>query len=420
MQLSLDPSGVLKNFKPRINAGDVDSYDSLPGASAFRNAMNILTAVLLTVALFGLVGQPFGAAVTGVLLCAGFAAAYVNSVLASSANKLGTQLASIGVLTFIWIVLLAAIPISVYLVFPLYFLYLRALPDYRGTVFTLGITAIAIFSRWPDLTVGSIMGPAVSAMVCIGIHMTFMALWRGSLEREALIKELVDTRQALAETERAAGVAAERQRIAHEIHDTLAQGLSSIQMLLRVAEKDVSKSSMTDEEKKNPLQRMELARRAAADNLSEARAMIAALQPAALSKTSLEGALHRVAEQIVGPEVTIEVEGEERQLPMKTEAGLLRIGQGALGNVAKHANATRCHVTLTYGDDEIRLDVVDNGTGFDPEATRNQPAGLGHIGISAMRQRAAELGGSLDVESAPGEGTAISVALPVGDEELSA
>lgn len=413
MQLSLDPSGVLKNFSPRINAGDVDSYDSLPGASAFRNAMNVLTAVLLTIALFGLVGQPFGVALTGVLLCAGFGAAYVNSVLASSANKLGTQLASIGVLTFIWIVLLAAVPISVYLVFPLYFLYLRALPDYRGIVFTFGITLIAIFSRWPNLTPGSIMGPAVSAMVCIGIHMTFMALWRGAQEREALITELLDTRQQLAETERAAGIAAERQRIAHEIHDTLAQGLSSIQMLLRVAESDISRSSMTDEEKRNPLQHMELARRAAADNLSEARAMIAALQPAALSKTSLEGALHRVAEQIVGPEVSIDVEGCERQLPMKTEAALLRIGQGALGNVAKHAQATRCRVTLTYGEDEVLLDVVDNGKGFDPEQVAGRPAGLGHIGISAMRQRANEIGGTLDVESAPGGGTAISVAIPI-------
>lgn len=141
--------------------------------------------------------------------------------------------------------------------------------------------------------------------------------------------------------------------------------------------------------------------------------MIAALQPAALSKTSLEGALHRVAEQIVGPEVSIDVEGCERQLPMKTEAALLRIGQGALGNVAKHAQATRCRVTLTYGEDEVRLDVVDNGKGFDPEQVAGRPAGLGHIGISAMRQRANEIGGTLDVESAPGGGTAISVAIPI-------
>ena len=211
-----------------------------------------------------------------------------------------------------------------------------------------------------------------------------------------------------------------RQRIAHEIHDTLAQGLSSIQMLLRVAEQEINSTPLSEEEKRMPLQRMELARNTAADNLQEARAMIAALQPAALSKTSLEGAFHRVAEHIVGPEVTIEVEGAERQLPMRTEAALLRIGQGALGNVSKHAGATRCHVTLTYAEDEVRLDVVDNGRGFDPAAVAQRPAGLGHIGIDAMRQRAQEQGGALVVESAPGEGTALSVSIPISEEETDA
>ena len=158
---------------------------------------------------------------------------------------------------------------------------------------------------------------------------------------------------------------------------------------------------------------MALARQTAADNLSEARAMIAALQPATLSKTSLEGALHRVAESFVGIDWVITVDGQERQLPMKTEAGLLRIAQGAMGNVSKHAAASRCAVTLTYSDDEIRLDVVDDGIGFDPVAVADRPAGLGHIGINAMRQRAAELGGSFEVDSQPGDGTAVAVAIPV-------
>ena len=104
---------------------------------------------------------------------------------------------------------------------------------------------------------------------------------------------------------------------------------------------------------------------------------------------SLEGALHRVAESFVGVDWSIQVDGDERQLPMKTEAALLRIGQGAMGNVAKHANATRCAVTLPYSADEIRLDVVDDGDGFVPQDVADRPAGLGHIGINAMRQRAA-------------------------------
>ena len=188
-------------------------------------------------------------------------------------------------------------------------------------------------------------------------------------------------------------------------------------MLLRVGEQEIEHSALAEAEKTKVLKYMELARNTAADNLSEARAMIAALQPAALSKTSLEGALHRVAESFVGVDWSIQVDGDERQLPMKTEAALLRIGQGAMGNVAKHANATRCAVTLTYSADEIRLDVVDDGDGFVPQDVADRPAGLGHIGINAMRQRAAELGGTLEVESQPGEGTAVTVALPVESTE---
>src|SRR5690606_26695357 len=86
-------------------------------------------------------------------------------------------------------------------------------------------------------------------------------------------------------------------------------------------------------------------------------------------------------------ELTIEVgvEGDGRQLPMRTEAALLRIAQGAVGNVAKHAGATRCRVTVTYEPDEVRLDVVDNGSGFDPSEVEQRPAGLGHIGLDAIR-----------------------------------
>ena len=231
--------------------------------------------------------------------------------------------------------------------------------------------------------------------------------------RQELIEELLETRSQLAATERAAGIAAERQRIAHEIHDTLAQGLSSIQMLLYVAEQDLLKTGISEEEAEVPLKKIRLAKSTAADNLGEARAMIAALQPAALSKTSLEGALQRAASGIHGTEIVIVVDGDERQLPMRTEASLLRIAQGALGNVAKHAQAERCHVTLSYGEKEVRLDIVDDGVGFNPELIAERPVGLGHIGLDAMRQRAAEQGGEVNVESSPGNGTAVSVALPV-------
>ena len=114
-----------------------------------------------------------------------------------------------------------------------------------------------------------------------------------------------------------------------------------------------------------------------------------------------------------GFQVEVESEGMERQLPMKTEAALLRIAQGAVGNIVKHAHASRARVTVTYEADEVRVDVVDNGRGFEPETVSSAPAGLGHIGLSAMRRRAQELGGEVVIESAPGEGTAVSVSMPL-------
>ncbi|AKN78095.1 sensor histidine kinase [Corynebacterium ulcerans] len=403
-----------------VTGGDLmdvhlEDHVGQPGAALYYRAMNILTMVLLIVSVGGVVRLDTRSAMIAVVLSAFFALIYSLIVLGQY-TRLWQILLFLGALTLVWVLMLPIVPVSVYMVFPLFFLYLRVLPDIRGIIAVVGATIIAIFSQMPDLTLGAVMGPLVSALVVIAIHFAFEAIWKGARERDLLIQELISTRSQLAETERAAGVAAERQRIAHEIHDTLAQGLSSIQMLLRVSEQDIKNSSMSEEEQAVPLKRMELARTTAADNLSEARAMIAALQPAALSKTSLEGALHRVAEQIVSPEISILVEGVERQLPMRTEAALLRIGQGALGNVAKHSQAERCQVTLTYADDEVRLDVVDNGQGFDPEQVANRPAGLGHIGINAMRQRAEEQGGTLEVESAPGDGTAVSVALPIRTE----
>lgn len=143
--------------------------------------------------------------------------------------------------------------------------------------------------------------------------------------------------------------------------------------------------------------------------------MIAALQPAPLSENSLRGALERMADSFGAAgeiDIVVDMGGEQRALSMGTEATLLRIAQGAVGNVVKHSGASRCRVTVTYEADEVRLDVVDNGRGFDPEAISHERAGLGHIGLSAMEGRANERGGTLVIESSPGGPTAVSVAIP--------
>ena len=111
--------------------------------------------------------------------------------------------------------------------------------------------------------------------------------------------------------------------------------------------------------------------------------------------------------------IDVDVEGTQQQLPMRIEATLLRVAQGAVGNIVKHSGASKARVTLTYNPDEVRVDVVDNGRGFIPDTQPNEP---GHVGLAAMRRRAAEVGGELTIESTPGDGTAVSVCLPlVGD-----
>lgn len=381
-----------------------------------RNGIHLLTAALLLLAVASSFALPFTEAALNLLMCAIFAVFYFVGYEQLDRWNEGRQQLWLVTLTGVWIMEMLIAPVGIYLVFPLYFVYLRVMDDLRGVLSVMFATSIAIIVQIPSgLSLGGVMGPAVSAAVTVAIHYAFRTITRINQEREEVLRELVETRNQLAETERAAGMIGERQRLAHEIHDTVAQGLSSIQMLLHAAERDL-KDGKTDEE---VVERIELARTTAAENLAEARAMIAALQPVALSQSSLATALERMAATFAAAadiEIDVEVDGEERQLPMSTEGALLRIAQGAVGNVAKHSDATRCRVTVTYDEGEVRLDVVDNGTGFDVDEVESRPAGLGHVGLTAMRSRAEEQGGILVVESSWGGPTAVSAALPVRGE----
>ena len=413
MQSSLDRKP--DSMRNELDVENLARRGGQPGAMSYRNSIHILTATLLVVGLgaSARLSLTMFAASCVLLFAWGFLYFYGSSRRVNFSHT--KQLAWLFVLTLVWVLMLPIVPVSIYIVFPMFFLFLQVMPDVRGIIAVMGATSVAIVSQYPaGLTLGGVMGPSVAALVTIAIDYAFRTLWKVNHEKQELIEQLIETRSQLAETERSAGIAEERQRIAHEIHDTVAQGLSSIQMLLHVAEQEILSRGLDEGQgPESPLYKIRLARTTASDNLSEARAMIAALQPAALAKTSLEGALHRVTEPLLGINFVINVDGDERQLPMKMEATLLRIAQGAIGNVAKHSEAQNCHVTLTYELDQVRLDVVDDGVGFDPEQVAQQPAGLGHIGLSALRQRAHELHGEVIVESAYGQGTAVSVALPI-------
>jgi signal transduction histidine kinase len=226
-----------------------------------------------------------------------------------------------------------------------------------------------------------------------------------SFERRKLIDELTAARRDAAAAERAAGVAQERARLAREIHDTLMQGFASVVTHLETA--DAVLTSDPDRARTH----VSAAEEAARASLAEARTLIWALRPAAIAEAGLPVALRRVALAASGPngpQVEATVSGPARQLQTDVEVALLRAAQESLANARRHAAATHINVTLTYFDDVVTLDVADDGYGFDPSKADES----GGLGLRGIRERAEGLGGSLTVESSPGEGTTVAIALP--------
>lgn len=315
----------------------------------------------------------------------------------------------------LWVAMSALTPDAAFLAFPLFFIELHVLAAPIAVplvVVTFGLSVWGAATHL-GLAVGTILGPLISAGVAIVIGLGYRAMSQETRDRQALILDLLATREELAAASREAGTLAERERIAREIHDTVAQGLSSIQMLLHAAERDID-----DEPTREKLQ---LARETAAENLRETRRFIRELTPPSLDEQTLPAALRRLTEAMneqaeqsgSATRVSFRTSGEPVTLPMAIDATLLRIAQGSLANVLRHADASRAELTLSYLGDEVALDVVDDGLGFDPAAAQRDEVDGVSFGLRAMRQRAERQGGSIEIESAPGEGTAVSVRIPV-------
>ncbi|WP_282695267.1 sensor histidine kinase [Streptomyces sp. CC208A] len=314
----------------------------------------------------------------------------------------------LAVLALSWLALLWATPEALWLAFPLYFLQLHLLParwSLPSVALTAGAAILSYVGHGAALNPGVFIGPLLGGAVAVATVLGYQALYRESERRQRMVEELITTRAELAAAERHAGTLAERERLAREIHDTLAQGLSSIQLLLRAAERALPPGSPA-------AGHIDRARQAAQDNLAEARRFVRALTPPDLESGSLAAALERLCEPGAGPRVRFSVSGTPVELPTPYEVALLRIAQSALGNTVRHAGAGRAEITLSFMEDAVALDVVDDGKGFDPEAVRPSGDG-GGFGLPAMRSRARSLGGTFTVESAPGQGTAVAVTLPL-------
>ncbi|MFJ3582710.1 sensor histidine kinase [Streptomyces sp. NPDC090127] len=383
----------------------MDPRSLTPALRALRLCLHLLMAGLLALAALradSAAGIAL-AAVTAGVYAAGSALPSVRDSQRAAALWLAALCAS-------WLALLAATPDGLWVAFPLYFLQLHLLPV-RWALPSVALTACAAILSYvrhgAPLNPGVFIGPLLGGAVAVATVLGYQALYRESERRRRMVEELIATRAELAAAERHAGTLAERERLAREIHDTLAQGLSSIQLLLRAAERVLPAGSPA-------AGHIEGARRAAQDNLAEARRFVRALSPPDLEHGSLAAALERLCEP--GPEAAprarLTVSGTPVELPTPYEVALLRIAQSAFANTVRHASASRAEITLSFMGASVTLDVVDDGTGFDPGLLAPS-SDDGGFGLPAMRARAESLGGTFTVESAPGQGAAVAVSLPL-------
>lgn len=276
------------------------------------------------------------------------------------------------------------------------------------------LAATSLYGGLPPAEFGPVVVYLSIVVFIVVIACTFTTFGHITSEQSRRRKEMVAEMAAMMEENaglhaqlliqaREAGVLDERQRLAREIHDTLAQGFTGIITQLQADE--------------NPPRHVETALRLARENLAEARRSVHALSPPALVDANLPDALAEVVTgwtDRTGVAASVRTTGAARALHPEVEVTLLRAAQEALTNVAKHAAASRVGLTLSYMEDVVTLDVRDDGSGFDPEAR------TGGFGLIGMRQRVSRLAGALVVESEPGGGTAVSASVPAIPAEVVA
>jgi signal transduction histidine kinase len=311
--------------------------------------------------------------------------------------------------------------------YPMAFQYLYGRWRYVGAAATAMISAAAFLGGVSTISADDLWGAwlavgAISVVLAGALfYFTEMATHRNDMQRQALVElhaANAKLETALAENAglqaqlmvqaREAGVHDERQRMARDIHDTLAQSLAGILTQLQAAEQTMDKPETL---RRHVTNAMNLTR----ESLTEARTTVYAVQPSVLAEARLPDAISEVARRwsaVNSVDVVLTTTGDARPMHTDVEVTLLRTAQEALANVAKHAKANRVSLTLSYMEDLVTLDVLDDGVGFEPDTKRANGSRNGGFGLAGMRQRVQRLAGSLEIESEPGGGTVISATVP--------
>ncbi|WP_347349983.1 sensor histidine kinase [Intrasporangium sp.] len=402
----------------------------------FRWLPHGLLLVVTTVVLLGSLSRIAPAALLGLVLAtsaweAGWSTARVRRSRDRSpglgrAGRLG------GAADGVYLGVLFALTACLDLAHPLYgfftwFLFIRTFDVARGWPRWVGVLAVAGLISWAqsgspvEPTTGLLVFWAALLAMNLGIAVAVVRFMevsdRHAERRKELVAELETSnarlQQVLAENARLydqllgqaheAGVQAERERFAGEVHDTIAQGLAGVITQLEALER----AGSAEERQRHA----SAARQIARDALAEARRFLAAVGPERLEQARLPDAVRELAAAwAVGTGVAthVEVVGTAAALTADAEVALYRAAQEALTNVAKHAQAARVVVTLSYTDSAILLDVRDDGRGCDAAAPTSGTA----FGLRSMRRRVAALGGQVTLESEPGAGATVSAVIP--------
>lgn len=280
---------------------------------------------------------------------------------------------------------------------------------------------LTVATQWAFGTVGSNLGFNLDTLVAVALLVLllgFSAMMARYIEafqieaerNKALVAELKRTQQSLIEREREAGVEQERRRMAGEIHDTIAQHFASIITNLRAA------NELDGNDPAISRQHMSHAFSAAQQGLADSRSMLSTMQPDVLLGRSLTEVLQAIVAEwdATSPvSATFATEGSASQLTRAQESVLVRALQESLRNIGKHAQANRVDVTLSWLEDEVLMDISDDGIGFQPDSIDAGSNGY-RMGLSTMESRVESAGGTFALESASGEGTSIAIAFPTG------
>lgn len=323
----------------------------------------------------------------------------------------------------LWLSALVLANDFLWVLFPLVFVTLALLPRPANLLATAVLWAAGVIvvawlhpQHWH---IAVAIGPGIGTIFAVAIYVSYRALHREALTQRRIAEELAATQQELAATEHQAGRLEERERLARDIHDTLAQGLSSIVLLARAGRASASTGEAVDV--------FSTIEDTARDNLAEARRFVRDLT-APSAQADLPDAITEILQRMrrrgsglgESTEFWANFSGDtHRRLPESVVTAVVRCVQEALNNVAKHAHADHAVVSVAVLGDELTVDIFDDGRGFDPAQAPQQESSHGY-GLGGIQQRIAALSGTVNIESTPGEGTVVAARIPLTSQHTPA